>query len=406
MKINNEKTKIKDFDKQGNNISKIIEQMNDLYKDTNYNKILLEAQKTHNQLEKVNLIPISLSEQLMDLSTAVSSVLENNRFDYLNYISKEISNKSNFLYIADKLNYDICKDISLYTTNISETVAKLNDLPSLKIPEYIRIPDSKIKELYNDESLVNEVTYDTDYNNESVVRILDTSGNKRKLKEQKDYKTLKSFLPEITNEDCSAFLEFLVNFPMLGVKHNVGEMIFSELETKYEKYCITIESDTTFYRCRIEEDSCSILTPREMFAPPFDKTNENRFSNKGVSHLYLTSSSKIAKAEIGYTMGKVKNINTIQIKNNDSFNLINLDKDMGATFAFCLFPCSKFTIPSQAYLISNYISQCLYFIKKHNRRNIDGIRYPSVRCNDNDKEYCYVLFNKHYDDFNNCKFVK
>ena len=378
--------------------------MNDLYKDTNYNKILLEAQKTHNQLEKVNLIPISLREQLMDLSTEVSSVLENNRFDYLNYISKEISNKSNFPYIADKLNYDICKDISLYTTNISETVAKLNDLPSLKIPEYIRIPESKIKELYNDSSLVNKVTYDIDNNIESVVRVHDISGNNRKITEQKDYKTLKGFLPKITNEDCFAFLEFLVSFPMLGVKHNVGEMIFSELETNYEKYCITIESDTTFYRCRTVEKSCSKLLPQEMFNPPFDKTNENRFNNNGVSHLYLTSSSKIAKAEIGYTMGKIKNINTIQIKNNDSFNLINLDKDMGATFAYCLFPCSDFTIGTHAYLISNFISQCLYFIKKHNRRNIDGIRYPSVK--GDGKEYCYVLFNKHYDDFNNCKFVK
>lgn len=399
MRINNEKTKIKDYDKQDNNISKIIEQMNDLFNNTNYNKILLEAQKMHNQLEQVNLIPKSLRDQLMDLSTTVSSVMAKNRFDDLNSIYKEIANKPNLSIINYMLNSDICKDISEYTTNISETVAKLNDLQSLKIPEYIRIPDSKIKELYNDSSLVNKLTYDI----ESVVRIHDTSGNNRKLTEQKDYKTLKSFLPKINDVDCSEFLEFLVNFPMLGDKHNVGEKIFSELETKYEKYCITIESDTIFYRCRSVEKSCSKLLPQEMFNPPFEKTVENRFSKDGVSHLYLTSSSKIAKAEIGYTMGKVKNIKTIQLKNNEGFNLIDLDKDMGATFAFCLFPCSDFTIPSHAYLISNYISQCLYYIKKQNNINIDGIRYPSVK--GDGKEYCYVLFNKHYDDFNECKFV-
>lgn len=69
----------------------------------------------------------------------------------------------------------------------------------------------------------------------------------------------------------------------------------------------------------------------------------------------MASSLKIAKAEIGYTMGKVQNIHLIEAKNNMSLNLIDLDKDKSKAFSYCLFLSSIFSCKKHAYLISNFI---------------------------------------------------
>ena len=285
---------------------------------------------------------------------------------------------------------------SMNTKSLADTIIQLN---RLDIIPFDRVPEKQIRILYDDPSFKNKVTYSATEDLPEGRMLLEFEDGICEVYEKPDIDSIRGFLPTCKRKDCTDFITFLGSFPMLGLLHPVGKKIYTALKDNWNNYVTELDPDIVFYRCRKNEKEKTSIPAQKMFDPPYGKSSINRFNWYGLNHLYMADSLKTAKAEIGYIDSKSIGITTMNATAKKPARLFRLDKNQSATFAYCLFQDSGDDNNSHNYLLPNFLSQCLYYLVMEKDIQLDGIMYPSVKCEGTGS--CFVFFNKHFEDFKN-----
>ncbi len=284
-------------------------------------------------------------------------------------------------------------------TSKTETLAEsVIELKRIGILPFQRVTENRIRNLYGDDALINQVKYEILPDAPQSQYIIENKhGDSYQLELEKDRRSLKGFLPTISEREINKFIDFLGSFPMLGLKNKVGKLLFGELKKNWLSYTDEVEEETVFYRSRNNgEDGVNIPT-QQMFEAPYGIPGVGRFNPLGINYLYLADTLKTAKAELGFNKNKTKGITSISAKNRKPLRLFSLDGDRALTFSYCLRKDSGMKSNYHTYFLPNFLSQCLSFLISEEEIRLDGIKYPSSK--GSEESYCFVLFNHHRDDF-------
>lgn len=189
---------------------------------------------------------------------------------------------------------------------------------------------------------------------------------------------LTDIIKALTIENVFDFYNHLVKYPMLGLEHPVGKIIFDELKNvKLYTY-----ENIILHRVRARDKNERTLpySESEMFNAPYGLAGHGRFNVIGQGELYLCSSSDVALKEIAtedknilYDLVKWELVNPVE--------LLDLSRYSSPLVQYSSY--KKMSDNNNEYLIPNFLSQCIKF------HEITGISYKSVRGKD---EINYVLF--------------
>lgn len=222
-------------------------------------------------------------------------------------------------------------------------------------------------------------------NNELYLKNKD-SDSSININNAKDLLILDKIIDNISVEECTQFINHLSEFPLLGLKHDVGERIYSFI-SQHEK---VQTNDLILFRIRISTDKKQIpYTIPEMFEPQFRSPKQNRFSMSGLNPLYLCSNLETAKSEVRLDHDAKYTI--IELKLISNLLLLDICDDQIPLFNFCHHrPESQSSNLNIEYLIPNFIADCAKY------SGFDGIRYSSVH---NPESKNIVLFHTSKRDF-------
>ena len=191
----------------------------------------------------------------------------------------------------------------------------------------------------------------------------------------------------LTPDDMFSFYDHLVQYPMLGLEHEVGRKIFNEIK----KVPLKAFENQRVYRARgrYAKENEIPFTEVQMFEAPYGLAGHGRFNVVGQGELYVCSDREVALKEIasddeGYLYDIIAWELTEQVHLLD---LSSYDSPLA------VYSAQRNSSPNKKeYLIPNFLSQCLKYHK------VTGIRFNSVV---DKEEYNYVFF-----DFENRWFNK
>jgi|GEM_PF-5137736 len=358
------------------------------------------AQKMYEHLPQGQPI-IELIDKFKESTSYITEILSSNKDPLqqleafrpiLPTIASAMNSPIGDLIPTDSLNA-IFNIVTATTDSLADSIIELKKLNFL---QFERITEKNIRTLF-DSNLINHISYAIPQGaREPQVFIQDKEGHSYPLDTYKDRISLQRFLPELEATRILDFTYHLGSFPLLGLHHDVGRILFDELERTWENYVEEIPKGTTFFRTRNNDSDCPIL-PQNMFEPPYGVPDIGRFNWHGINHLYLTDSLKTSKAELNYNQNKKKGITSIKANNKELLRIFVLDRNMGSTFSHCLLEDPGKDNNHHTYFLPNFISQCLCWLIAHKDIKLDGIKYQSTKTSK--ESYCFVLFNKHDDDF-------
>lgn len=176
----------------------------------------------------------------------------------------------------------------------------------------------------------------------------------------------------ISGEDTMEFIEFLQNYPMLGLNHAVGKEIFNKIKNKSFPGIENINPGEVYLRGRTRNKLQRIVPfiEEELWNPPQGVPNQGRYNPHGVTNLYLGNKEDAILLEISPSELEVVDIAEFEILNNlKVFNSTQTDIDI---FAAMEKDNNGFT-SSYAYIFPNFLSQCLALL------GFNGIVYKSVK---------------------------
>ena len=174
-------------------------------------------------------------------------------------------------------------------------------------------------------------------------------------------------ITELTIEDVIEFYNYLIKFPMLGLEHKVGKIIFEQI--KYMK--LSEFSNVNVFRVR-ERNPTERQVPfseLEMFEAPYGIASHGRFNVNGQGELYTCESKEVALMEITSNNSEVR-YELIEWKLNENVQLLEFTDADSPLIKYCSF--QKQTKNNQEYILPNFIAQCAKF------HGITGIKYSSV----------------------------
>ncbi|MEX3625021.1 RES family NAD+ phosphorylase [Viridibacillus arvi] len=185
-----------------------------------------------------------------------------------------------------------------------------------------------------------------------------------------------------TESEGNEFINYLLENPMLGLNHPIGQKIFKKIHSKDIPGIKTVESGERLFRGRKRNNLERIATyiPDELWNPPEGIPGQGRYNPPGISSLYLASNAEVIISELK----PQKNEETIDIAEflilNDMliWDVRGLDIDI-----FSAIPSFNKITLNQEYVFPNFIAQCLM------ANQYKGILYNST-CGDGDN---YCLFN-------------
>jgi hypothetical protein len=220
------------------------------------------------------------------------------------------------------------------------------------------------------------------------LKLVDEIDNKNTipLKNTKDLLLLTNMIPELDFHNCTDFINYLSNYPMLGYKHEIGRKIFEYINSCPKEMIMNF----VVYRVRKSTAQKQIqYTENEMFEPQYTYPKQNRFSMVGLNPLYLAEKLEVALKETGVLENDKYTWMKLRIKNQ--FKMLNVTNDQIPLFELCHKKTSQENSNLYIeYLIPNYISDCAKYC------SFEGIIYNSAQSLD-DKNY--VLFNAGKRDF-------
>ncbi|WP_084374945.1 RES family NAD+ phosphorylase, partial [Neobacillus soli] len=184
-------------------------------------------------------------------------------------------------------------------------------------------------------------------------------------------------LRNITKEEVISFYLHLSRYPMLGLEHEVGKRISSELE----KISVINVKNRILYRARPRNPKKRgiLYSPDEMFSAPFGMSSHGRFNVVGQGELYTCDNIDVAVKEC--TKDLDITVDVIQWELTESIKMIDLTDVNSPLVQYCSF--SADTSSGLEYLVPNFIAQCA------KSKGLAGIVYIS---NQDSNALNYVFF--------------
>ncbi len=170
----------------------------------------------------------------------------------------------------------------------------------------------------------------------------------------------------ISEKEIFDFYNHLSKYPMLGLKHEIGQKIIKNIEES----CLNEKSEITLFRARIRKEGQDRPYPEpEMFEPPYGKSSHGRYNPPGLNVLYtcdcLEGALKEVKPEDGMT------IDIIEWKIVGNIEMLDLSGIDCPLINYCSFsPDTDYKI-KPAYLVPNFIAQCCDLL------GVEGLIYKS-----------------------------
>lgn len=199
-----------------------------------------------------------------------------------------------------------------------------------------------------------------------------------------DFVQLPDFISSISIDDASNFYNHLTKFPMLGLKHHVGEKILNGIE----KISSTELVNQKLYRGHVWEDGQNVpYSELEMFDAPYGYPEQGRFNAKGHGFLYVGDSKEGIIHELPNPDKRPLTI--LQMTLSKKVGILDLTDKPCPIFEFCGYPLRDNKV-NHEYLIPNFIAQCCQVVQ------IEGIKYKSTKYPDMNN---YVFFDLSKSDF-------
>ncbi|MBG9775372.1 hypothetical protein ABD71_20550 [Brevibacillus laterosporus] len=184
-------------------------------------------------------------------------------------------------------------------------------------------------------------------------------------------------LKSITKEEALSFYHHLSRYPMLGLEHEVGKKIFTEIQ---QIKVLTIQNKVLYRgRPRDPQKRAIPYSPDEMFSAPYGLSVQGRFNVVGQGELYTCDSKDVAIKEC--TKGTSTIVDVIELELIEKVHLIDLTDKVSPIVQYCSF--SADTSHGLEYLVPNFIAQCA------KSKGITGIVFSSTQ---NEDALNYVFF--------------
>lgn len=203
---------------------------------------------------------------------------------------------------------------------------------------------------------------------------------------------LANYNMELHSFSFFGFKEFLMDYPMLAIKHFVGEMIYKALEEHFAtaQYIYLAEGISPLYRGRARKsDSAKIYTPDEMWAPPPGLPQHGRFNPIGISVLYLTDHAEAIPYEIHASQDE--QIDIVEFQVVKPLKLFDMQQFSSEFEGFFTESNVDSKILKEDYLLPNFIGNCCQHI------GYDGVKYTGVQRQSELNYTNYALFAKSKD---------
>ncbi|MEK4670707.1 RES family NAD+ phosphorylase [Niallia sp. FSL R7-0271] len=178
---------------------------------------------------------------------------------------------------------------------------------------------------------------------------------------------------DITKTDGNNFILYLLENPMLGLNHPVGQKIFNMIKTKKISGISLLESGERLYRGRKRNnfERMAAFIPEELWNPPEGLPVQGRYNPPGISTLYLADNQNVIINELNLNLDteSLDIAEFLILKDMLIWDVRELDIEI-----FNSIPSlNKRFVLNQEYVFPNFIAQCLM------ANNYKGIIYNSTR---------------------------
>jgi len=204
--------------------------------------------------------------------------------------------------------------------------------------------------------------------------------------------TIASIIHNISGKEIMEFYQFLAQFPLLGMHHEIGKKIFRGITNLESK---ELHNKTILYRARKNESEIPFVK-KEMFAPPYGMPHQQRFNTHGYNVLYMTDKELAASEEINSDC----KINMFKVKLLENCNMLDITKQDCALFEFCHKDATRsHSNIENAYLVPGFFACCCIYHK------ITGVIYKNTKV-ENAKNYVFFNYNENWFDLIGSDFIK
>ncbi len=180
----------------------------------------------------------------------------------------------------------------------------------------------------------------------------------------------------ITQDDALDFSEHLLKYPMLGLEHEVGKIIYDKILNKDVQGIVFLSCGQIMYRAR-KRNAINRLVPyveNELWAPPVGMPGHGRYNPAGVQVLYLGDSVQTCLDEIKLDAKDQDEVAELAefllLKNVEVWDVTGLDIN-----ELLSIPTMNNRTISREYLLPNFLAQCC------TKAKINGIKYGSTKGN-------------------------
>ncbi|HDR8418033.1 TPA: RES family NAD+ phosphorylase, partial [Bacillus cereus] len=217
--------------------------------------------------------------------------------------------------------------------------------------------------------------YEQDFDGEELQEEFDENVSKEKIH------VPKTPIFNLSTKEQNDFIDYLWEYPLMGLHHEVGKKIFAKLSSPDLEGLSELQTGTQLYRSRerdpIERHAAYINS--EMWAPGFGIPSQGRYNPVGVPVLYLADAEETCIEEIQpeednlvefATFVLLEPIKVWDISDTDLHEILST-------------PSINIRKVSKEYILPNFIAQCCSLA------GIAGIKYESVK---NPNGYNLALF--------------
>lgn len=174
--------------------------------------------------------------------------------------------------------------------------------------------------------------------------------------------------------EIDEFEEFIIEKPMMAMKHGVGIKFYNLLKAIHEKdESDEIKKGTVLFRGRTRKKSESRLTPEKMWEPPYGIASHGRYNLTGLPVLYCLDEISGIPIEVPYGSEEELDVATLVLE--DNLKVFDMEKIFCGFNAFSRVDYEKIESSSKIkkiYWLTNFIKDCCHEI------GYRGIKYAGV----------------------------
>ncbi|WP_017381320.1 RES family NAD+ phosphorylase [Paenisporosarcina sp. TG-14] len=176
----------------------------------------------------------------------------------------------------------------------------------------------------------------------------------------------------ISSQDGEEFIEYLAQYPMLGLNHPTGQEIFNMIKESTVTGIELLQPKLKFLRGRTRKKLERLVPyiPEELWNPPVEVSTQGRYNPAGVSVLYLAEVEEVVTKEIAFN-GEKNNLDIAEFQVEKPLKILNLSDTNSSGFSQMY--TDEDSEVKKKYLFPNFIMQCLML------NDFQGIIYDSVK---------------------------